>query len=82
MPIHIMKDEDRPEYYGAGGPFEVFKIIRFYDLNFFLGNVIKYVIRAGRKPDIDIIDDLIKARTYIDNEIEAIRRARAIGGES
>jgi hypothetical protein len=37
-------------------------------LNFNLGNVIKYISRAGRKGDI--LKDLYKARQYLDFEIE------------
>lgn len=45
-------------------------VIREWDLNFNLGNVVKYVARAGRKGDK--IEDLQKARDYIDFEIEAL----------
>ena len=34
------------------------------------GNVIKYVARAGKKPNTDAIEDLTKARTYIARLIE------------
>ena len=41
---------DHPDYYGGeDNPYEAIKIIEAYDLNFSLGNVIKYVLRAGKK---------------------------------
>ena len=50
--------------------YEPVKVIREWGLNFNLGNVIKYVARAGRKDDI--VQDLKKARQYLDFEIEAL----------
>lgn len=44
--------------------------------NFCLGNAVKYIWRAGLKGDA--IEDLRKARFYIDREID--RRTRAEGG--
>ncbi len=43
-------------------------MIRDWGLNFNLGNTVKYVARAGRKDDI--LQDLKKARQYLDFEIE------------
>lgn len=45
------------------------KIITGY-FNFNLGNVIKYVWRAGYKKTTTYVEDLQKAREYIDMEIE------------
>ena len=42
--------------------------VRDKELNFHLGNVIKYVCRAGHKDDD--IEDLSKAIHYLSNEIE------------
>ncbi len=48
--------------------------IRDWGLNFNLGNVVKYVVRAGKKENI--LDDLRKAMTYLNFEIEAIEEER------
>jgi hypothetical protein len=65
---------DRPGYYGGeDNPFEPIKIIEYYDLNFNLGCVIKYVLRAPFKGSA--LADLKKAYTYIGFEIR--RRERA-----
>jgi hypothetical protein len=49
-------------------------VIREWGLNFNLGSVIKYVARAGKKDDI--IQDLEKAKQYLDFEIEALKNAK------
>lgn len=54
-------------YYIRNG-IEVFDVIEAFDLNFNLGNVVKYICRAGKKDEC-IISDLLKARDYIDREI-------------
>lgn len=67
---------DHPAHYGgADNPFEPIKIIHHYDLNFCLGNVIKYVLRAARKPGEPEIQDLKKAATYLDMHIKNCERS-------
>ena len=56
-----------PSYYQRGS-IDVWDFIRQQELNFHLGNVIKYVCRAGYKDDD--IEDLSKALHYLSNEIE------------
>lgn len=58
-------NEYRPEYYGGeNNPYEVVKVIRAWKLGFELGNVLKYICRAGYK-DRSVIKDLKKAQTYL-----------------
>jgi hypothetical protein len=65
---------DHPDYYGGeDNPYEDIKIIEAYDLNFSLGNVIKYVLRAGKKSE-SAIEDLEKAARYIQFQIDYLRR--------
>ena len=52
----------------CGEAIEVIQITR--ELNFCLGNVVKYILRAGKKGDR--LEDLRKARRYIDFEIERL----------
>ena len=56
-----------PQYYRRG-TIQVWDFVRDQELNFHLGNVIKYVCRAGHK--FDDIDDLEKAIHYLKNEVE------------
>ncbi len=57
---------NRPEHYTFSGV-EVIDAIEAWDLGFHLGNVVKYVARAGRKGSR--VEDLKKARWYLDREI-------------
>ena len=59
--------EIRPDYYKSGG-MEAFDVIDAFDLGFNLGNAFKYIARAGKKNDK--IEDLRKAVTYLNREIE------------
>jgi hypothetical protein len=57
-----------PPHYTAGG-IETIDFIEAKDFNYRLGNVIKYVSRAGKKVDGDPITDLEKAKWYLEREI-------------
>lgn len=62
---------EHPAHYGGEeNPYEAIKIIEHFDLNFHLGNSLKYIIRAGRKPETPYIEDLQKALWYLDREIK------------
>lgn len=61
-----------PDHYTAGRKFEPKDVIRDWGLNFNLGNAVKYISRAGRKNDL--IEDLKKARQYLDFEIEYLEK--------
>lgn len=71
---------NHPKHY-TSGKIEVIDFIEDKELNFNLGNVIKYVARAGRKKsqgkslENKALEDLKKARFYIDREI-VTREAR------
>ena len=65
---------DHPDHYGGEeNPYEAIKIIEAWDLNFHLGNVVKYVSRAGKK-NKDTIEDVKKARWYIDRHIQNLEQ--------
>ena len=64
---------DHPAHYGgARNPYEAIKVIEAWDLGFCLGNVVKYISRAGKKPGEAMLKDLRKARWYLDREISRI----------
>jgi hypothetical protein len=60
-------NNEGPQYYRRGR-IQPWDYVRDQELNFHLGNVIKYVTRAGHK--FDDIDDLEKAIHYLQNEVE------------
>ena len=55
-----------PSYY-TRGTLEVWDFIREQDLNYFLGNAVKYICRAGYKDCR--IEDIKKAITYLEKEL-------------
>ncbi len=63
---------NHPPHYKAGG-IETIDFIEAKDLNYRLGNVVKYVTRAEKKGNP--IEDLKKARWYLDREINARENA-------
>ena len=63
----LFDNVNRPAHYCEGRMYEPVDVIKDWELDFDLGNVVKYVSRAGRK--IDAIEDLKKARFYLNHEI-------------
>lgn len=59
---------NHPSYYTTGG-IEAIDAIEAWGLGFNLGNVVKYIARAGRKTK-DGLQDLQKAAWYLNREIE------------
>jgi len=61
-----MNPIDPPHY--QRGNIQVWDFIADQNLDFFTGNIVKYVCRAGHKDEK--IQDLKKAKAYIDKYIE------------
>ena len=64
-----------PAYYRRGG-IEVDDAIQAWGLSYRLGSVLGYIVRAGHKTP-DPLDDLRKAREFLDREIRMHEKARA-----
>lgn len=60
---------EQPQHYQGEG-MSAMDVIRAFKLNFACGNVIKYMLRAGRKPDEDTVRDLEKALWYLQDELD------------
>mgnify|MGYP003595381212 FL=1 len=56
------------------GTIQPIDLINAQNLNFNLGNVVKYVCRAGKKQGENVLSDLKKAKNYINYEIERIKK--------
>lgn len=71
---------EHPEHYTSGGV-ETIDLIEAKELNFNLGNVVKYVSRCGKKKskgmsaDAKALQDLKKAKWYLEREI-SLREAK------
>ena len=63
-----------PSHYAEGRKYEPKDVIRDWGLNFNLGSTVKYIARAGRKDDI--VQDLRKAKQFLEFEIDAIEASR------
>lgn len=65
-----MSDPINPDHYQFPNGFQVIDLTQH--LNFCLGNVVKYVARAGRKTS-NPLEDLRKAQFYLNREIERVQ---------
>lgn len=62
------EDPIKPNYYNDT-KITPFDVIDDWELNFYLGNAIKYIKRAGKKEGNSRLQDLKKIREYIEHEI-------------
>ena len=60
---------NHPEHYGGDNIYEAIKVIEAWNLDFSLGNTIKYISRAGKKEKAKEIEDLKKALWYLNRKI-------------
>jgi hypothetical protein len=65
-----------PAHYKALDP-EPVDVIDAWDLSRWLAQVVKYVARAGKKPNNDAVTDLKKAHRYLSREIARLEGRRA-----
>lgn len=71
-PDHV----NHPPHYNQGR-IEVIEFIEDQNLGFHLGNSVKYICRAGKKPGTDEVVDLEKAIWYLRRRLELVRAARS-----
>ena len=69
------KEDKQPDYYAGNGssPIDCFMeglMSPEETRGFFKGNVIKYVVRCGKKKDNSYEDDIRKAKDYLDKLLE------------
>lgn len=75
--MSIDQNVSHPSYYGGkDDPYETIKVIDAWglDKNFCLGNVIKYISRAGKKDGNSLLQDLMKAQFYLNYEVEKLHK--------
>jgi hypothetical protein len=66
---------NHPQHYGGDTVYEAIKVIEAWALGFCLGNAVKYISRAGKKDAAKELEDLKKARWYLDREITRLEQA-------
>lgn len=67
----------KPSYYRRtikGVEIDIIDVVDAFKLPFTVGNAIKYLVRAGQKPGAPALEDLAKAREYVERET-AFRQA-------
>ena len=78
MDRKIREPINHPDHYGGeDDPYEAIKVIKAWRLGFLLGNVVKYGARAGKK-STDPVEDLKKARWYLDEAVKWAEEGRQI----
>jgi hypothetical protein len=78
-PVHDFRKDippfnSRPEYYGGkDSAYEVFTVLEAWklDKDFYLGNVLKYLARVGKK-SFNKKEDLEKALVYLQRRIDTL----------
>tara|TARA_R110000803_G_scaffold63443_5_gene124141 strand:- start:6482 stop:6685 length:204 start_codon:yes stop_codon:yes gene_type:complete len=58
-------------HYDSTKDYDLIDVALDYNLNFFRFNILKYVVRAGKKQNE--LGDLLKAQDYLNREIEYLR---------
>ena len=66
---------NHPAHYTKGS-IEVWDFVADQGLDFFIGNVVKYVSRAGYKDPTKEIEDLEKAEKFLQKKIKLLKKAR------
>lgn len=65
-------DSINPSHYHGDRKFEPIDVIEDWQLNYRLGNAVKYISRNGRKPNEDPREGIKKAIWYLERELEAL----------
>jgi hypothetical protein len=73
METKAMESVNGPAHYKAEGGLEAIDVIETFNLGFNLGNVIKYILRAGKKDPKKHLEDLQKAKWYLEREINTLK---------
>ena len=73
----MLKEEKKelinhPSHYGGDTTYAAIKVIHAWKLNFNLGNVVKYIARAGQKQGESELKDLKKAVWYLNDYIKLL----------
>ena len=68
----MKKNIDHPTHYNHG-KIEAIEVIEDWDLDFHLGNALKYICRAGKKTS-NAIEDLEKAIWYLKRKVNDLER--------
>ena len=77
-----MANKIDPEHYQSNTNLEAIDVIEAFDLNFHRGNIVKYILRAGKKTEEGYenkqkqLEDLNKAKWYLSRLIEVVEKSK------
>jgi len=80
---------NHPQHYGGDTTYEAIKVIEAWGCDFHIGNVLKYISRAGKKNlsihnDLRMtrhLEDLKKAQWYLNRKIEILEEEKYVKKE-
>jgi len=64
---------NHPKHYNHGN-IEAIDVIEDWNLDFHLGNAVKYICRAGKKNLSTDVEDLEKALWYIERKVKLLKK--------
>jgi hypothetical protein len=64
---------NHPTHYRSSTGHEAIDVIEAWELDFSLGNAVKYISRAGKKSPEKEIEDLEKALWYVNRRIQKLK---------
>jgi hypothetical protein len=68
---------NHPQHYGGeDNPYEAIKVIEAWELDYHLGNTVKYISRAGKKEKDKELQDLNKALWYLQRRIDNLKNSK------
>ena len=76
-----MANKIDPDHYQSNTNLEAIDVIEAFDLNFHRGNIVKYILRAGKKTEEGYenkqkqLEDLNKAKWYLSRLIEVVEKS-------
>ena len=74
---------NHPEHYGGeNNPYEAIKVIESWELDFHLGNAIKYIYRAGKKEVDNELEDLKKSLWYVERKIKKLEEENYLSNDN
>ncbi len=68
---------NHPQHYGGDTTYEAIKVIEAWELDFCLGNTVKYISRAGKKNPSKELEDLKKAQWYLARRIGQLENVKS-----
>lgn len=67
-------DNINPDHYKGGNGLESINVIEEFNLSFALGNAVKYILRAGKKPGQPKEQDIKKSIWYLERELKNLNK--------